>query len=93
MTTCDITSGLLDLLSAPDGSKTFYSQMVPQTIDGSPAAFGGGSTAGSPISLVTEPLYDAAASAPSVLKSVYSNFRNMFTDDEEENGDPFFVKF
>ena len=45
------------------------------------------------ISLVTEPLYDAAASAPSVLKSVYSNFRNMFTDDEEENGDPFFVKF
>ena len=55
MTTCDITSGLLDLLSAPDGSKTFYSQMVPQTIDGSPAAFGGGSTAASPISLATEP--------------------------------------
>jgi len=35
VTTCDITSGLIDLLAAPDGSKTFYSQMVPHTVGGS----------------------------------------------------------
>ena len=35
VTTCDITSGLIDLLAAPDGSKSFYSQMVPHTVGGS----------------------------------------------------------
>lgn len=33
VTTCDITSGLVDLLAAPDGSKAFYDKMVPQSVD------------------------------------------------------------
>eukprot|EP00088_Acartia_fossae_P046687 TRINITY_DN5047_c0_g1_i5.p1 TRINITY_DN5047_c0_g1~~TRINITY_DN5047_c0_g1_i5.p1 ORF type:complete len:471 (+),score=100.67 TRINITY_DN5047_c0_g1_i5:101-1513(+) len=37
---CDITSGLVDLLSAPDGSASFYNQMVPNTgSSGTPAHY------------------------------------------------------
>ena len=58
MTTCDMTSGLLDLLSAPDGSRAFYSQMVPQTIDGSPTSFGSGSPSAAQISMTNEPCHE-----------------------------------